>query len=115
MRRRDFIIVLGGTAVVCPAASRAVAQSAKAYRIGILTILQRPSESVFRDAMRDLGYVEGKNVVYEVRYSGRAERLAETAAELVRTKPDIIVTAGAPASAAAEAATDHPDRPLGCG
>ncbi|TMH06222.1 MAG: hypothetical protein E6H67_06790 [Betaproteobacteria bacterium] len=105
MRRRDFIILLGGTAVACPPVTLALAQQAKMYRVGILSILQRSSETLFRGAMRDLGYVEGKNVVYDARYSGSADRLAETAAELVRAKPDVIVTAGGPASVAAKAAT----------
>ena len=47
MRRRDFIILLGGTAVACPPAKLALAQQAKTYRVGILSILQRSSESVF--------------------------------------------------------------------
>ena len=105
MKRREVILLLGGATLGGLPGTRALAQPTKTYRIGILSILRRSSESVFREAMRDLGYVEGKNVIYEARYSGRADRLAETAAELVRAKPDIIVTAGGPASAAAKAAT----------
>ena len=105
MKRREVILLLGGATLGGLPGTRALAQPTKTYRIGILSILRRSSESVFREAMRDLGYVEGKNVIYEARYSGRADRLAETAADLVRAKPDVIVTAGGPASAAAKAAT----------
>jgi putative ABC transport system substrate-binding protein len=105
MKRRNVILLLGGAALGGLPRTRALAQPAKIYRIGILSILPRPSESVFRDAMRDLGYVEGKNVVYETHYSGKAERLADTAADLIRAKPDVIVTAGGPAAVAAKAAT----------
>ena len=78
----------------------ATAQEAgKVYRIGFLT-----SGSVepfkdwlpaFRQGLRELGYVEGKNVVIEERYGkGRSERMPELAAELVRLKMDVIVTHG---------------------
>src|SRR3989442_13477893 len=100
MKRREVILLLGGAALAGLPGTRALAQPTKIYRIGILSVLRRSSESVFREAMRDLGYVEGKNVVYEARYSGRADRLAETPAELVRAHPHIIVPARGPASPA---------------
>jgi putative ABC transport system substrate-binding protein len=105
MDRRKFIAGLGAAVSVPSIAGHALAQQPRIYRVGILGILRRPSESAFRDAMKDLGYVEGKNVVYLARYSQKMDRLAETAAELVRARPDIIVTAGGPAAAAAKAAT----------
>jgi putative tryptophan/tyrosine transport system substrate-binding protein len=80
-------------------------QTQKVYRVGILSTLQRPSESVFRKVMQDLGYVEGKNVVYDARYAGSTELLPDAATALVRAEPDIIVTAGGPASLAAKKAT----------
>jgi len=59
-----------------------------------------------RQGLRDLGYVEGKNIVLEYRRSeGRSERLSDLAAELVRLKVDIIVTEGTPATSAAKRAT----------
>ena len=60
----------------------------------------------FRQGLRELGYVEGKNIVIEWRYAeGKLDRLPALAAELVRLKVDIIVTAGAPATRAAKEAT----------
>jgi len=60
----------------------------------------------FRQGLRDLGYVEGKNIVIEWRYAeGKLERVPALAAELVRLKVDVIVTAGAPATRPAKEAT----------
>ena len=60
----------------------------------------------FRQGLRELGYVEGQNITVEYRFaSGQIERLPELAAELVRLKPDVIVTPGTPASLAAKQAT----------
>ena len=60
----------------------------------------------FRGGLRDLGYVEGQNLVIEFRWAqGKNERLPELAAELVRLKPDVLVTHGAPAALAAKRAT----------
>ena len=78
----------------------------KIYRVGILDLVKRPSEDMLRGALRDLGYVEGRNAVYEARYAeGHADRLSALAADLVRLKVDVIVTAGEPAAEAAKAAT----------
>ena len=60
----------------------------------------------FQQGLRDLGYVEGKNLVIEYRYAeGKLDRIADLAAELVRLKVDIIVTQGTPAAIAAKNAT----------
>ena len=60
----------------------------------------------FRAGLRDLGYVEGKNIVVEYRFAqGQYERLSELAAELVRLKVDVIVTHSAPGALAAKLAT----------
>jgi putative ABC transport system substrate-binding protein len=85
-------------------------QPAKTPRIGILMSgSPEPRRAVleaFREGLRDLGYVEGKNIAIEYRYSeGRDERLPELAAELVRLKVDIIVTSGIPPPLAAKKAT----------
>jgi putative ABC transport system substrate-binding protein len=60
----------------------------------------------FREGLRELGYVEGKNIIIEYRYGeGRMERLPGLAADLVRLKVDIIVTGGRPSTRAAKQAT----------
>ena len=65
-----------------------------------------PELDAFRQGLRELGRVEGQNIVIEYRFGGgRVERLPELAAELARLKPDIIVTPGTPASLAAKRAT----------
>jgi ABC-type uncharacterized transport system substrate-binding protein len=61
----------------------------------------------FRQGLRELSYVEGQSIAVEYRFaSGQIERLPELAAELVRLKPDVIVTPGTPASLAAKQATN---------
>src|SRR5216683_7739275 len=81
----------------------------KVYRIGRLSSgpprEPNPGLEAFRQGLRDLGYVEGQNLVIEYRYAeGREERLPDLAAELVRLKVDVIV-AGGPAIRAAQHAT----------
>jgi len=80
-------------------------QPKKVPRIGFLSPLSASAASLnveaFRQGLQDLGYTEGKSIVIEYRYgNGKAERLPNLAAELVRLKADIIVTAGSPAVAA---------------
>ena len=98
MRRREFITLIGGSVVARPLAARAEVQSAaKMYRVGFL--LGATGESVaslfhaLQDRLRELGYIEGRNVVFVQRYAdGRMERLPDLAAELVRLRVDVIVT-----------------------
>ena len=85
-------------------------QPKKVPRIGFLGTSFASSASVrieaFRQGLRDLGYVEGQNVVIEFRYTeGAAERLPELAAELVQLKVDVIVANSTPATQAAKNAT----------
>jgi putative ABC transport system substrate-binding protein len=103
--RRAFCSVL----LALPVAARAQ-QPARIPRIGILV----PASASFfsarvealRRRLRELGYVEGKNIVIEYRYAeGKLERLPDLAAELVRLKVDVIVTAGGPAILAAKKAS----------
>jgi hypothetical protein len=94
VRRREFITLLGGIAA-WPLAARAQ-QPAKVALIGFLHHgSPGPSLEVdaFRQGLRELGYVEGRNITIEYRFaSGQVERMPELAAELVRLKPDVIVT-----------------------
>ena len=84
-------------------------QAGKVYRIGFLFFGSLgPSRELdtFRQGLRELGYIEGQNIVIEYRFaSGRAERLPELATELARLKPDVLVTPGTPASLGAKQAT----------
>ena len=107
-RRREFVTLLGG-AVAWPLAARAQ-QAAKVPRIGFLHYgspgNSSPEVAAFRQGLRDLGYIEGKNINIEYRFaSGRVERLPELAAELVHLKPDVIVSPTTAASLAAKQAT----------
>ena len=93
MKRREFITVLGGAAT-WPLAARAQ-QPAKVAQIGFLgpapAATYLPRLEALRAGLRDLGYVEGKNIAIEFRWAERVEQLPEMAAELVRMKVDIIL------------------------
>jgi putative ABC transport system substrate-binding protein len=83
---------------------------AKAPRIGCLTAVSASSfagrTEAFRQGLRELGYVEGKNIVIEYRYGdGKTDRLNQLADELVHIKVDVIVTGGAPATISAKDTT----------
>ena len=98
MKRRAFITLLGGAAAAWPLAARAQ-QTGKLPTIGFLggTSPSVVSQSVaaFVQRLRELGWVEGRNVAIEYRWAeGRSERFAEIAAEFVRLKVDVIVTVG---------------------
>jgi len=89
-------------------------QSGKVYRIGYLGAggpAPLNISNAFKDALRELGYVEGKNLLIDYRFAeGRYERLPDLAAELVRLKADIIVTNPTPATMAAKNATRRSHR-----
>jgi putative ABC transport system substrate-binding protein len=104
--RRAFITLLSGAAA-WPLAARAQ-QSAKIHKIGYLSpslpspVIRRP----LFDTLRELGWIEGKNITLEYRHAeDRLERLPELAAELVRLNVDIIVAVGTLGPLAAKAAT----------
>src|SRR5262250_2086299 len=111
MNRRAFITLLGGAAVAWPLAARAQQQAGKVPRIGFLGLTSpsdRPSLlDAFRQGLRELGWVEGQNIVIDYRYAeGRVDRLPDLAAELVRLKVDLIVaSAGTQVATAAKNAT----------
>jgi len=107
MRRRQFISLIGG-ATVWPLAARA--QKAKVPRIGYLFSFTEPEGrhlwDACREGLRDLGYVDGQNIVLEPRWAqGQHDRLPALANELVRLHVNVIVAAATPASLAAKAAS----------
>jgi putative ABC transport system substrate-binding protein len=94
---------MGGAAVAWPLA--ASGQHAMP-RIGVLLVAGPELMGPFPQALRDLGYVEGKNIQAEMRSAeGNADRLPGLAAELVRSKVDVIVASQTPAIIAARNAT----------
>jgi putative tryptophan/tyrosine transport system substrate-binding protein len=108
MRRREVIAVLGGAAA-WPFTGSAQ-QASKIPRVGFLGSISASSyasqvEALLR-GLRDLGYVEGKNIAIEFRWAeGNYDRLPELAAEFERLKIDVLVTHGTPGTIAAKAAT----------
>jgi putative tryptophan/tyrosine transport system substrate-binding protein len=97
MRRREFITLIGGAAATLPLAARA--QNAdKRPTIGFLgadAAGWRPWTDAFVTQLRELGWIEGRTVTIEYRWTeGRPDRVAEMAAEFVRRKVDVIVTYG---------------------
>jgi len=110
MKRRSFII-RAGAALLAMQSPTARSQSGKTFRVGILdsvSVAQNAANlEAFRKGLRDLGYVEGRNLIIEYRSAdGHAERFPELAAELLRLNVDLLVTRGTPAARAAKRATD---------
>jgi ABC-type uncharacterized transport system substrate-binding protein len=124
MRRREFITLIGGAAA-WPLAARAQ-QAGKLPTIGFLGTAASsawgPWTAAFVQRLHELGWIEGRTVAIQYRWAeGRAERLAEIAAEFVRLKVDVIVTGGNAAVAAKQASSVVPivfalvDDPVGSG
>jgi putative tryptophan/tyrosine transport system substrate-binding protein len=108
-RRRQFLITAGAL-LAAPLPGFAQQPAATIPRIGFLGVSTptawTPRVDAFRAGLRDLGYVEGKNIVIEFRFAqGQYDRLPELAGELVRLKVDVIVTHTAPGALAAKQAT----------
>ena len=108
-RRRFLLTALAGA--ITPRASGAQ-QAGKIWRIGYLSLVSgeleqyKPWVAAFRDGLRELGYVEGENVIIEQRYAaGQVGRLPALATELVRLKVDILVAAPAGSAFAAKKVT----------
>src|SRR5262245_33919742 len=94
MRRREFITLMG-VASVWPVTANAQ-QEVKVYRVGIFSTSARSKvwhlHQALIDSLRELGFVEGRNVIFENRFAeGKMERLAGIAAELVALRTDVIV------------------------
>jgi putative ABC transport system substrate-binding protein len=109
MRRRDFITLLSGAAAASPLDAHAQ-QGAKQRTIGFLgsntLSVQSPWVAAFVQRLREVGWIEGRNIAIEYRWAeGRAERFTEIATEFVRLKVDVIVTSGTGAILAAKQAT----------
>ena len=108
MGRREFVALLGGAVAAWPLAAHAQ-QAEKLRAIGYLNPGSGPPApgiTALFDALAELGWIEGKNVVFERRYAeNRLERLPELAAELVRLNVDVIVAIGTPGPLAAKRAT----------
>ena len=122
-----LIICLVAAALLSTGSFVEAQQARKVPRIGFLIPVSPSTLSArteaFRQGLRDLGYVEGKNIVIEWRSAeGKADRLPALAAELVYVKVDVIVTVGPPATRPAKQATatipivmGHDDDPVGSG
>jgi putative ABC transport system substrate-binding protein len=111
LRRREFIAGLGGAAAAWPLAARAQ-QGDRVRRIGTLMPLDENDPagklrySAFTQALADLGWADGRNARVDLRWRGdNINRLRPLAQELVSLKPDIIFTAGTPATAAVQRET----------
>lgn len=113
MNRRQFISALGvltlcSVALLHPLASWA--QQGKTFRIGMLNggtaAGTKDRDACFDESLRQLGWIEGKNIVIERRWAeGSVAREPALAAELVASHPDLIVTSGTPAAQAVQRAT----------
>src|SRR5256712_8344599 len=109
MDRRTFIRRLAGSVILLPMAASAETP-AEAHGIGVLMTATPVAAShivaAFADGLRELGHVEGKNVVFEYRWAeGKPERFAEMAADLVRQRVDVIVASSQAPALAAQRAT----------
>lgn len=123
--RRKLVMALGASALTAPFTSFAQ-QQGKVYRVGFLwesPAVFPDAIEAFRQGLRDLGYVEGRNIAIEYRWAeGKPERMRELAEELVRLKVDVIMAPSSVYTGAAKRATStipiifmsHAD-PLGSG
>jgi len=97
MKRRAFIMLIGGAAVTLPFCVRAQQPAGRVYRVGYFAITSRERSlhlmKAFEEGLRSLGYRVGENVVIEYRFAdGELERLLALATDLVRLGVDIIVS-----------------------
>src|SRR5260370_20041696 len=104
MRRREFILAVGGAAA-WPLAGRA--QQGSVYRLGFLRDGPPPPSFMegFRRGLRELGYVEGQNITIHYGLADGPEKLPQAASELVKLNVDIIIASGTPPVVAAKNAT----------
>jgi putative ABC transport system substrate-binding protein len=108
MRRRAFLYGAGAM-LAAPVASEAQ-QTQKVYRVGALSSggpdQERELQAILRERLHERGWVEGQNLVVEWRYAeGNYARAPDLIDELVRLKPDVLMTRGGPGTTAAKRAT----------
>jgi ABC-type uncharacterized transport system substrate-binding protein len=126
--KKKFLVSLLAASMLSSVYPARAQQPTKIPRIGILTSgsaanYHTPVTEAFHQALRELGYVEGKNILMEYRFAdGRSERLPELAEELVRMNVDVIVTTATDPTLAAQRATRtipivmvSPGDPVGAG
>ena len=105
-RQAAKIVAIGMTLLLLVPAAAEAEQPSKVYRLGFLTGAGQGVSVVnqaFRDQLQTLGYVEGRNLVFEYRSAeGHPERFPSLAEELVRTEPDVIVAPSTPAATAVQ-------------
>lgn len=96
MKRRDFLVLLGSSLVANPMA--ATGQKVTPSRIGFLRVGPPPPTYIggFREGLQEQGLVEGRDFIIEYALAQSAVQIPETAVQLARTQPDIIVAAGTP-------------------
>ena len=109
MKRRKFLALLGGAAVACPLAVRAQ-QAGKLPTVALIIYNVTDAWSAaFTERLRELGWIEGRTVAIEYRWSeGRPEHIAEVAAELAQQNVHVIVTYGAAVATVKQATTSIP-------
>jgi len=110
MKRRELLVAFGASALTAPLASFGQQARAKPARIGFLGSASAESSmrsvEALRAGLRDLGYVEGRNIAIEFRWAeGNYERFPALLQDFIRSKVDIIVTHGTPGTRAAKRAT----------
>ena len=107
MRRREFMVLLGGTAAAWPLAASAQ-EAGRTYRLGVVSGSPRnaPFAVAMFDELRRLGFIEGQNLTIDWRsYGTRADLIPEIVAQLVKAHVDVIYAAGVTATRAAQQAT----------
>src|SRR3981081_873406 len=105
MNRRDAVVALVALGAAVGSRASLAQPQGKIWRVGVLSPTSA-NTNAFLKRMRELGYVEGKNLMIEWRFAdGKLERLPGLAAELVQLKVDVIVAQSSPAISAAQRAT----------
>ena len=107
MDRRAFVVLVAGSILAAPHAVEAQ-DVAKIPRIGMLGGAPGPLVDAFKQGLRELGYIEGQNIVVEARWADSPEKLPALAADLVRLKVDVIVASSQSAVIARQATTAIP-------